>query len=39
MEIKYKRLYQSAKKARKSGNNNFVMLKDFGQNIDKVFIP
>jgi len=37
MEIRYKRLFQSAQKARKLENNNFVMLKDFGQNIDKIF--
>jgi tRNA (guanine-N7-)-methyltransferase len=37
MEIRYKRLYQSADKARKWKNNNFVLLKDFGQNIDKIF--
>lgn len=39
MEIRYKRLFQSAEKARKAKNNNFVMLKDFGQNIEKIFTP
>jgi len=38
MEIRYKRLFQSAEKARKSWNANFVMLKDFAQNIDKIFV-
>jgi len=38
MEIRYKRLFQTAEKSRKSGNNNFVMLKDFAQNIDKIFM-
>lgn len=37
MEIRYKRLFQSAQKARKVGNKNFVMLKDFAQNIDQIF--
>ena len=37
MEIRYKRLWQSAEKARKWWSTNFVMLKDFGQNIDKIF--
>jgi len=37
MEIRYKRLYQSAEKSRVSGNSNFVMLKDFAQNISKIF--
>jgi len=37
MEIRYKRLFQTAEKSRKSGNNNFVMLKDMAQNIDKIF--
>jgi len=35
MEIRYKRLFQTAEKSRKSENNNFVMLKDMAQNIDK----
>lgn len=39
MEIRYKRLFSSAEKARASGNNNFVLLKDFGENIDKIFAP
>lgn len=41
MEIRYKRLFQSAEKSRKAphAHNNFVMLKDFAQNIDKIFIP
>ena len=57
MEIRYKRLFQTAEKARKSyaasflweqrkefkigienwEKNNFLLLKDFGQNIDKIF--
>lgn len=37
MEIRYKRLFQTAEKSRKSWVSNFVMLKDFAQNIDKIF--
>ena len=39
MEIRYKRLFQSAEKARKANDPHFVMLKDFAQNIDKIFTP
>jgi len=38
MEIRYKRLFQSAQKARKADEPHFVMLKGFAQNIDKIFI-
>ncbi len=41
IELRYKRLYYSAEKCRKTKNEwenkNFIMLKDFGQNIDKIF--
>lgn len=37
MEIRYKRLFQTAEKSRKTDNTNFVMLKDYAQNIDKIF--
>jgi len=39
MEIRYKRLFQTAEKSRKNNDSsdNFVLLKDFGQNIDKIF--
>ncbi|MDD5770444.1 MAG: tRNA (guanosine(46)-N7)-methyltransferase TrmB [Candidatus Gracilibacteria bacterium] len=37
MEIKYKRLFKTAEKSRNLGVKNFVVLKDFGQNIDKIF--
>ena len=37
MEIRYKRLFQTAEKSRKTKNPHFVMLKDFAQNIDKIF--
>ena len=37
MEIRYKRLFQTAEKSRKSEESHFVMLKDFAQNIDKIF--
>lgn len=38
MEIRYKRLYSSAEKAREnSSEENFVLLKDFGEHIDKIF--
>lgn len=37
MEIKYKRLYKTAQKTIEAWNQNFVLLKDFGQNIDKIF--
>ena len=38
MEIRYKRLFQTAEKARKADNRQFVMLKDFAQNIDQIFV-
>lgn len=37
MEIKYKRLFKTAEKSRNIWVQNFVVLKDFGQNIDKIF--
>lgn len=37
MEIKFKRLYKTAQKSRDNWVKNFVLLKDFGQNIDKIF--
>lgn len=37
MEIKYKRLFKTAEKSRNIWLENFVVLKDFGQNIDKIF--
>jgi len=37
MEIKYKRLFKTAEKTLKNNNNDFILLKDFGQNIDKIF--
>lgn len=37
MEIRYKRLFSSAQKARNWKNDNFVILKDFAQNIDSIF--
>ena len=39
MEIRYKRLFQTAEKSRKTENPNFVVLKDFAQNIDQIFMP
>ncbi len=38
MEIRYKRLFQTAEKSRKADDPHFVMLKDFAQNIDKIFM-
>jgi tRNA G46 methylase TrmB len=38
MEIRYKRLFQTAEKSRRASDPHFVMLKDFAQNIDKIFI-
>lgn len=38
MEIRYKRLFQTAEKARKAHTPNFVMLKDFAQKVDSIFI-
>ena len=37
MEIKYKRLHKTAEKSRSLGVKDFILLKDFGQNIDKIF--
>lgn len=37
MEIKYKRLFKTAEKSRNLGVKNFILLKDLGQNIDKIF--
>lgn len=37
MELKYKRLFKTAEKSRNLWVENFVVLKDFGQNIDKIF--
>lgn len=38
MEIRYKRLFASAQKARELGTwDNFVMLKDFGEQIGEIF--
>lgn len=38
MEIRYKRLFQTAEKSRRAEQPHFVMLKDFAQNIDKIFM-
>lgn len=38
MEIRYKRLFCTAEKARDTSHqDNFVLLKDFGEHIDKIF--
>lgn len=37
MEIRYKRLFKTAEKTRSLWVENFVVLKDFWQNIDKIF--
>lgn len=37
MEIRFKRLFFSAEKARAEENQNFLLLKDFWENIDKIF--
>ncbi len=37
MEIKFKRLFKTAQKSRDNWVKNFVLLKDFWQNIDKIF--
>lgn len=37
MEIKYKRLHKTAEKSRNLWTKNFILLKDFWQNIDKIF--
>lgn len=39
MEIRYKRCFQTAEKSRKHERLNFAILKDFAQNIDKIFSP
>lgn len=38
IELKYKRLYNSAEKTLKNWVKNFILLKTFWQNIDKLFI-
>lgn len=37
MELRYKRLYTTAQKALRSGYTHFVVLKDYAQNISKIF--
>lgn len=37
MEIKFKRLFKTAEKSRNLWVKNFILLKDFWQNIDKIF--
>ncbi len=37
MEIKFKRLHKTAEKSRNLWVKDFILLKDFGQNIDKIF--
>lgn len=37
MEIKFKRLHKTAEKSRNLWVKNFILIKDFGQNIDKIF--
>lgn len=37
MEIKYKRLHKTAEKSRNLWTKNFILLKDFWQNIDSIF--
>lgn len=37
MEIKFKRLFKTAEKSRNLWVQNFILLKDFGQNVDKIF--
>jgi len=37
MEIKYKRLFKTREKAYQAGNNNFIILKAFGQQIGEIF--
>ena len=37
MEIRYKRLFKTAEKSRNLWVENFVVIKDFWQNIDKIF--
>lgn len=38
MEIRYKRLFKTAEKSRNLWVENFTVIKDFWQNIDKIFI-
>lgn len=37
MEIKYKRLFVAARKTLEAWRDDFILLKDYGQNIDKIF--
>ncbi|MCD5385052.1 tRNA (guanosine(46)-N7)-methyltransferase TrmB [Candidatus Gracilibacteria bacterium] len=37
IELKYKRLYNTAEKSIELGAKNFILLKTFAQNIDKIF--
>ncbi len=37
MEIKFKRLFKTREKSKNLWTTNFVLLKDFAQNIDKIF--
>ncbi len=37
IELRYKRLFATAEKAMKGTWDNFIVIKDFGQNIDKIF--
>lgn len=37
MEIKYKRLERTSEKALRFGGKSFVLFKDYGENIDKIF--
>jgi len=37
MEIKYKRCFKTAEKAIQNWSEDFIIIKDFGQNIDKIF--
>lgn len=39
MEIKFKRLHKTAEKTRALWVQDFILLKDFAQNIDKIFAP
>ncbi len=39
MDIRYKRVYNAAEKSRKKWASNFVILKEFAQKIDTVFVP
>ena len=39
MELRYKRLFTTAEKALKSGHTHFAVVKDYAQNIAKIFSP